>query len=83
VKRRYGPYTCPILYGDRLVGRIDARVQREGRPRGEWTLVVNRLWWEEEGARSSSSFERALREWARTNGADRIKGCQIVGSVGR
>ncbi len=74
-KRKYGPYTCPILYGDRLVGRIDARVEREGRPRGEWTLVVNGLWWEESVERpGSSAFERALREWARANGADRIEG---------
>lgn len=26
--RKFGPYTLPILYGDRLVGRMDARMDR-------------------------------------------------------
>jgi hypothetical protein len=41
-KRVYGPYTMPILYGDRLVGRMDARHDRPQR-----TLVINGLWLEE------------------------------------
>ncbi|WP_085523632.1 winged helix-turn-helix domain-containing protein [Tuberibacillus sp. Marseille-P3662] len=28
-KRRYGPYAMPILYGDRLIGRIDPRLDRK------------------------------------------------------
>lgn len=30
-KRRYGYYAMPILYGDRLIGRIDPRLDRAGR----------------------------------------------------
>ncbi len=41
-KRQYGYYVLPILYGDRIVGRID--VERD-RPSG--TLRVNGVWWEE------------------------------------
>ena len=40
-KRRWGYYVLPILYGDRLVGRIEPR--STGR-RG--TLRVLGLWWE-------------------------------------
>jgi uncharacterized protein YcaQ len=39
-KRQYGAYTCPILRGDRLVGRVDAAMDRKSR-----SLVVNGLWW--------------------------------------
>lgn len=31
-KRKYGPYTCPILWGETFAGRIDARVERSGKP---------------------------------------------------
>ena len=41
-KRRYGYYVLPILYGDRIVGRIDVE-----RDRGSSTLRVNGVWWEE------------------------------------
>jgi hypothetical protein len=41
-QRLYGPYTMPVLFGDRLVGRLDARMDRDNRQ-----LVVNGLWFEE------------------------------------
>ncbi|MDP2872849.1 MAG: crosslink repair DNA glycosylase YcaQ family protein [Bacillota bacterium] len=64
-KRKYGPYTCPILRGDALVGRIDAHLDRE-----RFALVVDRLWWEP-GAPPVSADEmaRALQAWAQANGA--------------
>jgi len=37
VKRKYGPYTLPILHGDALVGRIDL-ARKDGR------LVINNIW---------------------------------------
>jgi uncharacterized protein YcaQ len=41
-KRRWGYYVLPILYGDRLVGRIEPRIERRaGR------LNVVGLWWED------------------------------------
>jgi len=40
-KRRWGYYVLPILYGDRLVGRIEPRIERTAK-----TLRVAGLWWE-------------------------------------
>ena len=40
-KRRWGYYVLPILYGDRLVGRIEPRIERRA-----GTLRVTGLWWE-------------------------------------
>jgi len=52
-KRTYGPYVLPVLEGDRFVGRVDARLDRDaGR------LVLRRAWWER-GA-TAASRRRAL-----------------------
>ena len=40
-KRRWGYYVLPILYGDRLVGRIEPRIDRKGD-----TLRILGVWWE-------------------------------------
>jgi uncharacterized protein YcaQ len=40
-KRRWGYYVLPMLFGDRLVGRIEPRIERKT---GE--LRVLRIWWE-------------------------------------
>jgi uncharacterized protein len=40
-KRRWGYYVLPLLYGDRLVGRIEPRIERRA-----GTLRVAGLWWE-------------------------------------
>jgi uncharacterized protein len=41
-KRRWGYYVLPILFGDRLVGRIEPRIDRAA-----GTVRVLGLWWEE------------------------------------
>ena len=41
-KRRWGYYVLPILYGDRLVGRIEPRIERR-----TGTLRIVGLWWED------------------------------------
>jgi uncharacterized protein YcaQ len=41
-KRRWGYYVLPILFGDRLVGRIEPRIDRKA-----GALRVLGLWWEE------------------------------------
>jgi hypothetical protein len=41
-KRRWGYYVLPILFGDRLVGRIEPRIERR-----TGTLRVAGLWWED------------------------------------
>jgi len=40
-KRRWGYYVLPILFGDRIVGRIEPRIERRA-----GTLRVVDLWWE-------------------------------------
>ena len=41
-KRRWGYYVLPILYGDRLVGRIEPRIDRKAD-----TLRILGAWWED------------------------------------
>jgi uncharacterized protein YcaQ len=41
-KRRWGYYVLPILYGDRLVGRIEPRIDRKAD-----TLRIVGAWWED------------------------------------
>jgi uncharacterized protein YcaQ len=42
-KRRWGWYVLPMLFGDRLVGRIEPRIERE-----EGLVRILDLWWEED-----------------------------------
>ena len=55
VKRKYGYYTLPILYGDRFVGRIEAIPDRK-----EGILQVKGLWWEP-GIRRTKAMDAALK----------------------
>jgi uncharacterized protein len=57
-KRRWGYYVLPILFGDRLVGRFEPRIDRE-RARVE----VLGLWWEDGFApRRADGFVEAMRD---------------------
>jgi hypothetical protein len=72
--RAYGPYTCPILVGDRFAGRLDARLDRK-----RSTLVINGLWWEDGKTQGmdrpgEDAIENALLAWAATMGAERVEG---------
>ncbi len=40
-RRRWGYYVLPILFGDRIVGRIEPRIERAAR-----VVRVRRTWWE-------------------------------------
>jgi uncharacterized protein YcaQ len=53
---QYGRFTMPILWGDRLVGRVDLRTDRATK-----TLVVNGLWMENDADAKSKQFREALR----------------------
>ena len=55
-QRGFGPYTLPILWGDGLVGRFDARMDRSTS-----TLVVNGLWLEDEALAKDSDLVEAMR----------------------
>jgi uncharacterized protein YcaQ len=54
-KRRWGYYTLPILYGDRLVARLDPKLDRSTN-----TLLINGFWLEERAPIESPAFAAAL-----------------------
>jgi uncharacterized protein len=57
-KRRWGWYVLPILFGDRLVGRIEPRIDRAG-----GRVQVLGLWWEDGFApRRTEGFVDAMRD---------------------
>ena len=57
-KRRWGWYVLPICFRDRLVGRIEPRIDRKS----EVVQVLN-VWWEDGfTARAAEGFVDAMRE---------------------
>ena len=57
-KRRWGYYVLPILFGDRFVGRIEPRIDREGN-----RVEVLGVWWEDSFApRRADGFVEAMRD---------------------
>ena len=82
-RRRWGYYVLPILFGDRLVGRIEPRIDRE-RDRVE----VLGLWWEDGFApRRAAGFVEAMRDalgaYLRFAGADRLDWASHLGAEKR
>ena len=72
-KRRWGYYVLPIVFGDRFVGRIEPRIDRDGQ-----RVEVLGAWWEESFApRRSEGFVEAMRDalgaYLRFAGADRLE----------
>jgi uncharacterized protein len=72
-KRRFGWYVLPILFGDRFVGRIEPRIDRDAA-----TVEVLGLWWEDGFApRRTDGFvdamRNALRAYLRFAGASRLE----------
>ncbi len=54
-ERRWGYYTLPILWGDRLVARFDGRLERSRN-----ALIINRLWLEDAALGRNQDFAEAL-----------------------
>jgi uncharacterized protein len=82
-KRRWGYYVLPILFRDRLVGRIEPRIDRAGSQ-----VRVLGLWWEEgfEARRADGFVEAmraALRAYLRFAGASRIEWAPHLGKEKR
>ncbi len=72
-RRRFGYYVLPILFGDRFVGRIEPRIDRE-----QGRVEVLGLWWEDGFVpRRAGTFVEAMRDalraYLRFAGADRIE----------
>jgi uncharacterized protein YcaQ len=72
-KRRWGWYVLPILFGDRLVGRIEPRLDR-----ANGLVQVLDLWWEDGFAPGRTegfvdAMRDALRAYLRFGGATRVE----------
>jgi uncharacterized protein YcaQ len=69
-QRKYGYYVLPMLYGDRLIGRVEPIFKRD---LGE--LVINGIWWESKVKRTThlrAQLDAALQGLAHFVGASRI-----------
>ena len=54
-ERKFGYYTLPILWGDRLVARFDSKLDRTTN-----TFVILGMWLEEEALGTDAAFAEAL-----------------------
>jgi uncharacterized protein YcaQ len=82
-KRRWGYYVLPILFGDRFVGRIEPRIDRD-----QARVDVLDIWWEDGFApRRADGFvdamRDALRAYLRFAGADRLEWAPHLGAEKR
>jgi uncharacterized protein len=72
-KRRWGYYVLPILFGERFVGRIEPRIDRD-----RAAVEVLSIWWEDGFApRRAEGFVEAMRDalraYIRFAGAERLE----------
>jgi len=82
-KRRWGWYVLPIVFGDRLVGRIEPRIDRE-----EARVEVLDLWWEDAFAPGRAegfvdAMRDALRAYLRFAGVSRLEWASHLGAERR
>ncbi|HIW34529.1 MAG TPA: winged helix DNA-binding domain-containing protein [Candidatus Paenibacillus intestinavium] len=70
VKRKYGHYVLPLLYGESFIGRAEITVERKTR-----TLVVKNIWYES-GVKQTAQLRKALnscfQKFAIFNGCETI-----------
>ena len=69
-KRKYGSYVLPMLYGQELIGRIEAAADRKA-----GCLTVKNLWFEDGVRRTkrlTAAIDRAVRRLAAFNGCDAV-----------
>ena len=72
VKRKYGYYVLPMLYGERFAGRIEAAADRKTR-----TLIVKNIWFEagvKPTKKLTNAIDNAVRRLAEFNDCERIEG---------
>ncbi len=70
VKRKYGYYTLPILFGDSFVGRIEAVPDRK-----TGVFSVRNVWWKDGIRRTkklNTALEQAVKRFAKFNDCNEI-----------
>jgi uncharacterized protein YcaQ len=82
-KRRWGYYVLPILFGDRIVGRFEPRLDRASR-----TLRILGMWWEKGFSPRRADglvaqMRDALRAYMAFVGADRVDWRPATAAAGR
>jgi hypothetical protein len=85
-KRQFGYYVLPILFGDRIIGRIEPRFDKTDKAAG--ALRILGIWWEKGfNPRADQAFVPALRDalsaYLGFIGADRVDWPPALSSVGR
>jgi len=71
VKRKYGYYVLPVLFGDRFVGRIEAVPDRK-----TGVLEVRNIWWEEDVRQTkklNAALEKTVKDFAKFNDCEEIE----------
>ncbi|MFH1701376.1 MAG: crosslink repair DNA glycosylase YcaQ family protein [Candidatus Zixiibacteriota bacterium] len=77
-KRKYGYFVLPILWGDKFVGRMDAKAERKKK-----VLVIRRLHFEDGSKKHDSllpALGKKLHEFARFNRCERIEAEGVIPS---
>ena len=82
-KRRWGWYVLPIMFCDRLVGRIEPRIERD-----DGCVQVLDVWWEDGFAPGRAdgfvdAMRDALRAYLRFAGVDRVEWAPKLGTEKR
>ena len=75
VKRKYGYYTLPVLWGERFAGRIETVADRKNK-----TLIVRHFWPEADIRQTKklhAAIAQAVKRLARFNDCDRVEGWSI------
>jgi len=85
-KRQFGYYVLPILFGERVVGRIEPRFDKSDKAAG--ALRILGLWWEKGfDPRADEAFVPAIRDalaaYLAFIGADRVNWPPGLSSFGR
>ena len=75
-KRKFGYYVLPMLYGEKMAGRIEAAADRKAE-----MLVIKNIWYEpgiRQTKKLNAAVDGAIRRLAKFNGCGRItKQCEI------
>ena len=70
-KRKFGYYVLPMLYGEKMAGRIEAAADRKAE-----TLAVKNIWYEpgiRQTKKLNAAVDAAVRRLAKFNGCSRIE----------